>query len=72
MHMYGFGFPGQGFHCLKIPGPVKQQSNEHQGMIRVEKSGMNESKMDAELLAVFPNKQNGGVFQVCRGDHGTI
>lgn len=39
MRMYGFGFPGQGFHCLKIPGAVKQQVHEHQGLIKVEKGG---------------------------------
>lgn len=44
MHMLGFGFPGQGFHCLKIPGAVKQQSTDHQGLISVEKRGVDRSK----------------------------
>lgn len=46
MHMYGFGFPGQGFHCLKIPG----------GLVRVEKGGMTETKMEEELKHLIDGK----------------
>lgn len=56
MHMYGFGFPRQGFHCLKIPGMAKQQVSEHQGLITVGKGGMSEGKMEEELKHLIDEK----------------
>lgn len=37
MKMCGFGFPGQGFYSIRIPGATKQVNPEHQGLIKVEK-----------------------------------
>lgn len=56
MKMFCFGFPGQGFHCLKVPGAAKQQIIEHQGLIRVEKGGMSEHKMEEELRNLIDDK----------------
>ncbi|CAN6233915.1 unnamed protein product [Urochloa humidicola] len=56
MHMYGFGFPGQGFYCLKIPGMVKQKPVEHLGLIQVETRGMTEEKMEEELKNLIDDK----------------
>jgi hypothetical protein len=40
IHMYGFGFPGQGYYCLKTPGAKKaQQPRGNVGKIMV-KSGV--------------------------------
>lgn len=56
MKMCGFGFPGQGFYNLKIPGAPKIQTNDHQGHIRVEKGGMTENKMEEELKNLIDEK----------------
>ncbi|CAL5013854.1 unnamed protein product [Urochloa decumbens] len=49
MHMFGFGFPGLGFHALKIPGVAKQPKVEHTGLIRVEEGIANEQRIEEEL-----------------------
>ncbi|CAO2194224.1 unnamed protein product [Urochloa humidicola] len=49
MHMYGFGFPGQGFYCLKLPGVAKKQEAENMGLISVEKGEATEARIEEEL-----------------------
>jgi hypothetical protein len=50
MEMYGFGFPGQGFHCLKLPGASKQQRKvENVGLIRIKEGNATEEKVEREL-----------------------
>jgi hypothetical protein len=50
MQMYGFGFPGQGFHCLKIPGFSKQQKAvDNVGLIRIKSGKASVEKVDKEL-----------------------
>jgi hypothetical protein len=47
--MYGFGFPGQGYYCLKVPGASKaQQPRGNVGKITVKKGEANE-KIEKEL-----------------------
>ncbi|CAN6302031.1 unnamed protein product [Urochloa humidicola] len=72
MHMYGFGFPGQGFHSLKIPGLSKQPTVEHQGLIWVEKGGMTENRMEAELKHLIDEKWQWKVKQVAEKEFLTV
>jgi hypothetical protein len=50
MNLYGFGFPGQGCHCLKIPGVNKQPTKaENVGLIRIKSGNASVEKVDKEL-----------------------
>jgi hypothetical protein len=50
MNLYGFGFPGQGCHCLKIPGVNKQPTKaENVGLIRIKSGNAGVEKVDEEL-----------------------
>lgn len=64
MHLYGYGFPGQGLYSLMIPGDNKQLPNEHQGLIIVEKGGMTENKMEDELKHLIDDKWSWKVKKV--------
>jgi len=47
--MYGFGFPNQGFYCLKIPGAAKQMSTENVGLIQIRSGEASTERLEDEL-----------------------
>ncbi|RLN03142.1 hypothetical protein C2845_PM13G04790 [Panicum miliaceum] len=49
MHLYGFGFPSQGFHCLKLPGVTKSNSDEHVGVLKISSGDADARKVEEEL-----------------------
>ncbi|CAO2188685.1 unnamed protein product [Urochloa humidicola] len=64
LHMYGFGFPGQGFHVLKIPGLAKQQTVENMGLISIERGEATEEKVEEELKHLIDSSWKWRVKQV--------
>jgi len=62
--MYGFGFPGQGFHCLKIPSAVKQQSGDQVGLIQVKSGDADVFKIEKELKNLIDSKWSWKVKQI--------
>lgn len=53
-------------YCLKIPGYTKQQISEHQGLIKVERGGMTEGKMEEELKHLIDDKWQWKVKKVSK------
>jgi hypothetical protein len=50
IHMYGFGFPNQGYYCLKVPGANKiQQPKGNLGKVTVKSGVASEEKIEKEL-----------------------
>jgi len=49
LNMYGFGFPNQGFYCLKIPGAAKQMSIENVGLIQIRSGEASTERLEDEL-----------------------
>jgi hypothetical protein len=70
IHMYGFGFPGQGYHSLKILGvDKKQQKQENVGLIRV-KSGVDTvERMEQELRHLIDEKWQWNVREVASKEY---
>jgi hypothetical protein len=57
MHMYGFGLPGQGFFCLKLPNAGKPKTiSENVGLIRVKQGDGTMEKMEKELRHLIDSK----------------
>ncbi|CAL4989033.1 unnamed protein product [Urochloa decumbens] len=69
LHMCGYGFPGQGFYCLKIPGPVKQQPIEYMGLISVEKGEASESRIEEELKHLIDGKWEWKVRKIAENEY---
>ncbi|PVH38661.1 hypothetical protein PAHAL_5G320300 [Panicum hallii] len=72
MNMYGFGFPGQGFHCLKIPGFAKKQNADHVGLIKIMSGEANVDRMDQELKNLIDEKWNWKVRKISESDYLAI
>ncbi|KAM0851195.1 hypothetical protein ACQ4PT_052591 [Festuca glaucescens] len=57
LKMYGFGFPGQGYHSLNLPGGIKKQkSPEHVGLIRMKNGEASEERVEKELKHLIDSK----------------
>ncbi|KAG2644016.1 hypothetical protein PVAP13_2KG399300 [Panicum virgatum] len=56
MRLLGFGFPEQGYYCLKIPGAAKQQTNDQIGLIQVQSGDADADKIERELKNLIDNK----------------
>ena len=69
MHMYGFGFPGQGFHSLKIPRLEKDQAPEHVGLIQVKSGRANAEKIEEELKHLFDKTWQWRVRQISDSEY---
>jgi hypothetical protein len=55
--MYGFGLPGQGFFCLKLPNAGKPKTiSENVGLIRVKQGDGTMEKMEKELRHLIDSK----------------
>lgn len=73
VHMYGFGFPGQGFYTLKIPGVSKPQSTrEHVGQIKIKSGEGTVEKVEQELRHLVDNKWNWRVKQIAEKEYMAI
>ncbi|CAN6233325.1 unnamed protein product [Urochloa humidicola] len=64
MHLYGYGFPGQGFYCLKIPGQAKQQQSELLGSLKITSGAASVERMDEELRNMIDSKWQWNVRQI--------
>ncbi|CAN6166580.1 unnamed protein product [Urochloa humidicola] len=69
MHMYGFGFPSQGFYCLKLPGVGKKQEPENLGLISVEKGDATEAKIEEELRYMIDKNWQWKVRRIAERDY---
>jgi len=56
MKMLGFGFPGQGFHSLIIPGQTVKSSSENVGLIKIKSGEADSVKLEEELKHLIDNK----------------
>jgi ribosomal protein L18E len=73
MNMYGFGFPGQGFFSLKLPGISKQpKKDEHVGLIRVKKGEATVERIEKELRKLIDDKWLWKVKQVADNEYVAI
>jgi hypothetical protein len=71
--MYGFGFPGQGFHCLKIPGFSKQQKAvDNVGLIRIKSGKASVERVDKELQNLIDKEWLWRVRQVVENEYIAI
>jgi hypothetical protein len=71
--MYGFGFPGQGFHCLKIPGFSKQQKAvDNVGLIRIKSGKASVERVDKELQNLIDKEWVWRVRQVAENEYIAI
>ncbi|CAN6347363.1 unnamed protein product [Urochloa humidicola] len=64
MHMYGYGFPDQGFYCLKVPGQKKQSISEHVGLLHIISGEANVSKVEEELKHMIDNSWQWNVRRI--------
>jgi hypothetical protein len=64
MKMFGFGLPGQGFHCLEIPGHTKKSSNDNVGLIKIRSGEASSKKLEEELKHLIDAKWNWHVRQL--------
>jgi hypothetical protein len=70
MNMYGFGFPGQGFFSLKLPGISKQpKKDDHVGLIRVKKGEATVERIEKELRNLIDDKWLWKVKQVADNEY---
>jgi hypothetical protein len=73
IHMYGFGFPGQGFHYLKIPGFSKQQNAvDNVGLIRIKSGKESVERVDKELRNLIDKEWVWRVRQVAEDEYIAI
>ncbi|CAO2177896.1 unnamed protein product [Urochloa humidicola] len=56
MHMYGYGFPGQSFYCLKLPDQPKQATTDHVGLLTIESGEANVERIEEELKHMIDDK----------------
>ncbi|KAG2568785.1 hypothetical protein PVAP13_7NG400750 [Panicum virgatum] len=67
--MFGFGFPGQGFHCLEIPGLTKKKSTDHMGLIQIKSGEANVEKVEEELKYLIDAKWHWKVRKICETEY---
>jgi len=68
MRMFGFGFPGQGFHCLKIPGTINQQAESNVGFIHIENGDATAEKLEEEMKNLIDSKWALKVMRISNQD----
>jgi hypothetical protein len=73
LNMYGFGFPGQGFYSLKLPGGAKQQKKpENVGLIRVRSGEDSVIRIENELKHLIDSKWQWGVKLVADREYVAV
>jgi hypothetical protein len=73
LNMYGFGFPGQGFYSLKLPGGAKQQKKpENVGLIRVRSGEDSVIRIENELKHLIDSKLQWGVKLVADREYVAV
>lgn len=64
MRMFGFGFPGQGFHSLQLPGPQTSQTDENLGSIQIVSGKASAAWVEEELKHLIDSSWDWKVRQI--------
>ena len=68
LNLRGYGFRGQGFFSLKLPGTVMKQSSDYLGLIHLVSGEANGTMIEAELKHLIDNKWEWTIREIAERD----